>query len=141
MTNAPIRASSLEPILDILIVLNPDLGPAIVILEYPDTFAPFNALEEPVRDNFGGGIFKAFYFVQKPMIYLFDHRHDRCVHLGKVHHESPRVQLAGHHNFKPVVVAMQIPASVAFRQKWKMMGGLETVRAANPGYQFGSGWA
>ena len=122
-----------------LIVPNPDLGPTIVILVYPYTFAPFNALEEPVRDNFRGGIFKAFYFVEEPMIYLFDKRHDLCVQLGEVHHESPRVELSGHDNFKPVVVAMQIPASVAFRQKGKMMSGLETVSAANPGYQFGSG--
>ena len=123
-----------------LIVLNPDLSPTIVILVDPYAFAPFNALEEPVRDNFRGGIFKPFYFVQEPMIYLLDHRHDRCVHLGEVHHESPRVELSGHDNFNPVVVAMQIPASVAFRQKWQMVSGLETVRAADPGCQFGSGW-
>jgi hypothetical protein len=124
-----------------LIVRNPDLSPTIVILVNPYTFAPFNALEEPVRDNFRGGIFKACYFVQKPMIHLFDDRHDRCVHLGEVHHESPRVELSGHDNFNPVVVAMQIPASVAFRQKWQMMSGLETVDAADPGCQFGSGWS
>ena len=124
-----------------LIVLNPDLSPTIVILVDPYAFAPFNALEEPVRDNFRGGIFKACYFVQKPMIHLLDHKHDRCVHLGEVHHESPRVELSGHDNFNPVVVAMQIPASVAFRQKWQMVSGLETVRAADPGCQFGSGWS
>jgi hypothetical protein len=124
----------------ILIVLSPDPSPTIVILVYPYTFAPINALEEPVRDNFRGGIFEACYFVQKPMIYLFDNRHDRCVHLGEVHHESPRVDPSGHDNFNPVVVAMQILASVAFRQKWKIMCGLETVNAADPGCQFGSGW-
>jgi hypothetical protein len=123
-----------------LIVLNPDLCPTIVILVYPYAFAPFNALEEPVRDNFRGGIFKACNFVQKPMIDLVDHGHDRCVHLGEVHHESPRVELSGHDNFNPVVVAMQIPASVAFRQKWQMMSGLETVDAADPGCQFASGF-
>ena len=123
-----------------LIVRNPDLSPTIVILVYPHAFAPLNALEEPARDNFRGGIFKACYFVQKPMIHLSDHRHDRGVHLGEVHHESPRVELSGHHNFNPVVVAMQIPASVAFRQKWQMVSRLETVSAADPGCQFGSGW-
>jgi hypothetical protein len=124
----------------VLIVLSPNLSPAIVILVYPYTFAPFNALEEPVRDDFRGGIFKALYFVQQPMIHLFDNRHDRCVHLGKVHHESPRVELSRHDHFNPVVVAMQIPASVAFRQKWKIVSGLETVNAADTGCQFGSGW-
>src|ERR1700733_13481629 len=125
---------------DMLIVLNPDLSPTIVILVDPYAFAPFNALKEPVRDNFRGGIFKACYFVQKPMINLFDDRHDRCVHLGEVHHESPRVELSRHDNFNPVVVAMQIPASVAFRQKGQMVSGLETVSASDPGCQFGSGW-
>jgi hypothetical protein len=123
----------------ISIVLSPDLSPTIVILVDPYAFAPFNALEEPARDNFCGGIFKPFYFVQKPMIYLFDHRHDRRVHLGEVHHESPRVELSRHDYFNPVVVAMQVPASVAFRQEWKMVSGLETVSAADPACQFGSG--
>jgi hypothetical protein len=126
--------------LDILILLNPNLSPTIVILVYPDTFAPFDALEEPARDNFCGGIFETLYFVQQPMIYLFDDRHDPCVDFGEVHHESPRVELSGHDNLNPVVVAMQIPASVAFRQKWKIMRGLEAIGAANPGCQFGSGW-
>jgi hypothetical protein len=137
--NRKAAGAALAHMQNLLIALNPDLSPTIVILVYPYTFAPFNALEEPVRDNFRGGICKAFYFVQKPMIYLFDNRHDLCVHLGEVHHESPRVELSGHDNFNPVVVAMQIPASVALRQKWKIVSGLETVSAANPGYQFGSG--
>jgi len=134
---AAVRASAS---LEILIVMNPNLSPTIVILVYPYTFASLNALEEPARDNFCGWICKAFYFVQKPMVYLFDNRHDLRVHLGEVHHESPWVELSRHHNFNPVVVTMQIPASVAFRQKWKMMSGLETVSAADPGYQFRCGW-
>ena len=102
-------------------MLDRDLSPTFVVLINSHAFAPFDAVEEPGCNDFGGRIFKAFDFVEKSVIDLLDERHNLGIDFGEVLNKTARIECPVHNDVDAVVVAVQILALVTLGKEWKVM--------------------
>ena len=89
-------------------LLERDLSPAVIVLVNSHAFAPFDALKEPSRDDFGGRIFESFHFIEKSVIKFFDKRHNVGIDLRKVLNKAARINCPTHYNIDTVVVPVHI---------------------------------
>jgi hypothetical protein len=107
-------------------------SPAIVVLIDPDALAVGDLIQEPRGDDFSRRIFQAFDFVEQTVIHLTQQRVHQNVNLFEIAHEPARIERATHCDRDPVIVAMQIAASMTLGNKRKMMSRFKPIGSTDP---------
>jgi hypothetical protein len=67
------------------------------------------------------------------MIQLLDQGSNQGIHLRKIPHEPAGIERAPHDDRDAVIVPVQIPASMSFRDQRQMVSRFEAIGPANSG--------